>query len=840
MPGPWVRPKRADLSRFPGLPQIDDKFADPTDFFGKTRKFFPEVRPMNFSNAHRCGGAMAHSGLSLETGITMKRTRWTRRLLVGLLGLAALGGCKQQVFLEPADYKGAMENANLAKLESQPADPITTPLVQSGTTAAPATVLDPSRPARNLTLKEAIAIALEQGNLGGPSTNPGIFSENFSNFSGRASSGSDPIKAFALDTAISGAEMERALSKFDARWINSMTWNKVDQPTLTLQQSFSNGDTASLNSTLAKPLPTGGVAGITVSTNYLKLSTPPSNPQFVTLTTSYTPRVQFIFEQPLLQGFGVEINQLLGSHPGSTLISGLRPSGGQGSEGILITRIRNEQQRAEYDRVINTMLLNVETAYWNLFSSYHNLVAQEEGLKQSFDAYAFARERQRAGIIREQLTLNNKAQYHRFQAQSLTARGQVLTSERNLRGLLGMRSDDGTRLVPVDEPTRVPYQPDYYEVVNEALQLRPELMIARQDLKAKQLDLVLQRNLRRPDLRFFSSYDIAGLGSRLDGRNSTDFPSTNALQGLAANQFNSWTLGLRLDMPLGFRDANALVRQAQLNMHKTYYYLLDSERKTVEAAADQYRRVIQTNEEIKYRQQEKESLRRYVELESAVRELNTKEEFSSYVFNLAQVQQNLATATSAEFQAVANYNIALANLEFSKGTIQKYNNVSVADGPLPAYVNKKAADHFRARDAALKLREHPSDSPTLAGWQPMTNYPPPPGDGPVAPNVQSTKPWELWQPGTGLPPGQPVRPMPPAGQPGAPMPLPNTPRPLPIPGSTSDAAASSSFAPIGTLTLPRRNGSVPTAEPLPPAGQQPVVGIPAVEAPILAPVPGLR
>jgi len=831
------------------LLQIDGLVAGLTEFFSKTRKFFLEVRPMNFSNAHRSGGAVVHSGLSLETGITMKRTRWTGRLVAGLLGITALGGCTKQTFLEPSDYQGALNNANLAKLESQPADPITTPLVSPSNTAAPATVLDPSRPPRYLTLKESIAIGLEQGNLGGPGTNPGNISDTLPSFTGRGSTGTDPIRTFALDPAISGAEMERALSKFDARWINSITWNKVDQPTLTLQQSFSNGDTASLSSTLAKPLPTGGVAGITFSTNYLNLSTPPSNPQFVTLTTSYTPRMQFIFEQPLLQGFGVEINQLLQSHPGSFQISGLRPSGGQGSEGILITRIRNEQQRAEYDRVINTMLLNIETAYWNLFSAYHNLVAQEDGLKQSLAAYIKLRDRQRIGLLRETLALNAKAQYHRFQAQALTARGQVLSSERNLRGLLGMRSDDGTRLVPVDEPTRVPYQPDYYEVVNEALQMRPELMIARQDLKARQLDLVLQRNLRRPDLRFFSSYDVAGLGGRLDGRNSAEFPNTNALQGLAMNEFNSWTLGLRLDMPLGFRDANALVRQAQLNMHKTYYYLLDSERKTVEVVAEQYRRVIQNNEEIRYRQEEKEALKKYAEIEPGFFDISTKEEVASFVFNLAQVLQNLATATSAEYQAVAQYNIALASLEFSKGTIQRYNNVTIADGPLPPYVNKKAIDHFKARDVALKLREHPSEAPTLAGWQPLTNYPPPPGEGPVAPGGQPSKPWELWQPGTGLPPGQPSRPMPPAGQPGAPMPpagQPGTPMPpprtLPLPGTTPDAGASGSFAPIGTLTLPKRNSGVPAIEPLPPtvAPQPPVVGIPTVEAPVLAPVPTPR
>ena len=53
---------------------------------------------------------------------------------------------------------------------------------------------------------------------------------------------SDSIRVFALDPAIAAAEVERALSKFDARWINSITWNKVDNPALNFQASFQNGD----------------------------------------------------------------------------------------------------------------------------------------------------------------------------------------------------------------------------------------------------------------------------------------------------------------------------------------------------------------------------------------------------------------------------------------------------------------------------------------------------------------------------------------------------------------------------------------------------------------------
>lgn len=797
---------------------------------------------------------MEHDRSSRGTGTTMMRSRRTGRLIWGVLFVAALGGCKQQLFLDPADYQDALKNGTLARLENQPQDAIKPSTLTPG--AAPATIMDPSRPPRPLTLKEAIAIALEQGNVGGPATsNPGFANDSFSQFTGRGTSGTDTIRAFALDPAIAGAEVERSLSKFDARWINSISWNKVDQPTLTLQQSFSNGDTAAFTSTLAKPLPAGGVAGITFSTNYLSLAQPPNNPQFVALTTSYTPRVQFLFEQPLLQGFGVEINQLNGLHPGSLVsIPGLRASGGQGTEGILIARIRQDQQRAEFDRQVNTMLLNVETAYWNLFSAYYNLAAQEEGLKQSLDAYAFFRERAEKGTVRKQLMYQSEAQYELFRTQVVTARGQVLTAERQLRGVLGMRSDDGTRLVPIDEPTLVPYRPDYQEIANEALQYRPELIIGRQELKARQLDLVLQKNLRRPDLRFFSSYDVAGLGPKLDGSGINE----NAFASLGSNQFNSWTAGFRLDMPLGFRDANALVRQAQLNMRRTYYFLMDSERKTLEVVTDQYRRVLETNEIIRTRRAQRVALERFIELDQQIRNagaFGVKEDAGSFINNLITSQRDLASATASEYRAVADYNIALANLEFVKGTIQRYDNVSVADGPLPAHVQKKAVDHFRARDVALKLREHPAELPLapLAAFQPtselpafpeaVNGLPPAGGNGAAVPAAPPMKPWMENAPAplplnSGTPKDAELAPAPrtpekapmtpPAGS--TPLPLPSAPTPGtggPITQGADDGKPS--FAPVGTLTLHKRPGAAPTVEPatpLPPPSSTPTKAVP--------------
>jgi hypothetical protein len=298
----------------------------------------------------------------------------------------------------------------------------------------------------------------------------------------------------------------------------------------------------------------------------------------------------------------------------------------------------------------------------------------------------------------------------------------------------------------------------------------------------------------------------------------------------AQNNFNSWTLGLRLDMPLGFRDSNALVRQAQLNLRKQYLYLLDSERKVVEFAADRYRAVPQSYELIKYRKGQRDALQNLVDLDEALlAEGAVKgDEFVTFIFNLAQSRRQLAAANAAYYAAIANYNVSLASLEFAKGTIQRYNNVTVADGPLPGHVAKKAADHFRAREVALKVREQPCDLPLapLSQWQPTTGLP----TALPAPHAD----------GTGLPVGPAARPWEPA-QPGAPTPMPLNPESLPPPRAPMPPAGGPApggqpnFTPIGTLTLPKR--PTPAPEPAPAAGLPPVALPPVPTAPVGTPTP---
>ncbi|MFO0938095.1 MAG: TolC family protein [Gemmataceae bacterium] len=633
----------------------------------------------------------------------MVRSRWTKRFIGGVIAMAAATGCTKQVFREPSDFDQPVKAGIPAQLESNPQAPIT-PYLQLDPKAAPATVLDTNRKAVNISLQECFLMALKQGNVGqqGGLLNPGFTNTNIGTFTGRGVTGTDSIAAIAYDPSVTYLDIERSLSKFDARVTTSATWNKLDAPTAAQFTQFQNQqDQMSLSTTLSKALPTGGVAGITTSMSYSKFSNVPSNlGTFV--NPNYTPTVQFIFEQPLLQSFGVQINEIASNHPGSLLIPSLRPTG-QGTEGILIARIRYDQQRAEFDRLINSMLYNVETAYWDLYAAYYNLYAQEEVLKRSTYLLYIVKQRvEVAGSLRKQQLHETTTQYFTFKQSVIQAKQTVLTTESRLRGLLGMRSDDGTRLIPSDVPKISEIVPDYYEACMDAVAFRPELIQSRYDLKALQLNLMLQKNLRQPDLRFFSSYNISGLGTTLDG--STD---QNALHSLRTNQFNSLQLGLRYDMPFGFRDANALVRQANTQLYRSASALLDGERKAVEDIGSAVRNIAFASEMARLTKTTREESEKTIIFNLMI--LDSGAWDVPFLNQLLIDQQNYARSISDEYKWVAEYSKALAGLEWARGTIQRYNNVTIAEGELPEHVKKKALDHMQARESALKLREHPAE-----------------------------------------------------------------------------------------------------------------------------------
>src|SRR5262245_41898189 len=198
-----------------------------------------------------------------DEGSTMQRLSQALLLAAALLGLLT-AGCGAPCTV-PGDCP--LDPIGLC-LDKPTAAPPPSALALGGVR----TVLDPDAPPRPISLAECIALAVENGRVNGES-----------------------IRVLAYDPAILGTDIESALSRFDARWQSSLTWGATDRPSgisalntaAALQQQ--NVQTASFDSQLLKPLPTGGLAGITFRSDYQYTN------QQADLNPIYNPTLAFTF-----------------------------------------------------------------------------------------------------------------------------------------------------------------------------------------------------------------------------------------------------------------------------------------------------------------------------------------------------------------------------------------------------------------------------------------------------------------------------------------------------------------------------------------------------------------
>ncbi len=708
-------------------------------------------------------------------GCTMKR--WMVCLLGMGLTLGLTSGCQQKCFIAEKDYfyshnmlPCSLEDGDLSAGIQPKHDP----------SMPPPTVTNPDRPPRHLSLQEAIALGLENGISGsknGGANTPGVADDSPAVVTGGSlNSQSDYVRVLALQPAISGSNIEAAIAKFDAVSVTSITWTGTDELFQGLS-NFSNGEQGVFNTSIIKGLAAGGIVNTTLQTQYTLLTSPPAGSQGV-INPNYTTRLTFGFEQPLLRNFGVDVNQLLPrliTPTGATLPTQaataynnqqglLGASAGQPLEGILITRLRFDQQRAEFERQMHNLLLNVEVAYWNLYEAYGALYANEEVLRVLHKLWQDTYYKAQSGIEKAppDVLAQVKGQYEEFRGERTNSLAAVLEAERNLRRIIGLKLEDGTRIVPVTPPTLAQYQPSWEAALSDAMVHRPELVLARENLRFHQLALTREKTFLQPDLRFVAQYQPVGFGTNLISNSGASFidgqgnPQINgSLNSVSGMHYNDYTVGLTLSVPLGYRFEHASIRSARLQLAQAFYVLKDQEERVRSTLDQEYAGLAKWYALIETRREERKAY-----ADSLAKKFKSIDVGRKTIdLDLLDVQRRLALALNKEYQAIAEYNSTLARLEFARGTIMQHDNVVIAENGLTPCAQIRAVDNEAKRTNAFILRERPSplNQPGMLTWglndgavpRATTDLAPPPlPDDPAKkyPKILDTEPGNLPMP----------------------------------------------------------------------------------------------
>jgi outer membrane protein TolC len=511
---------------------------------------------------------------------------------------------------------------------------------------------------------------------------------------------------------------EAALASFDPVWTNSLQGGTARNPQTTQNISIPQGgtlqnQTVQYQSRLEKTLATAGTLAVEHDVNYTSTNQSSIFPSF------YTGIVQAEYRQPLLSGSGVEYTRIAG--PAQANLRGVSGV----SQGVLISRINSDISLLEFEQSVTTMLRDVENRYWDL---YLYLQLYESEIETFRDLVRF----------RHQLALRKEAgdavaqaenRIYEGDARIKGSLGDVLKAEYRLRRLLGLPLNDNTFITPVDVPSAAKLELDWESSLLESLSNRYELRRQKWEIRSLELQLRASENLARPRLDFVSQYTVNGLGNHLHGSQDddgvTDVGYNSFYESLSQGSNKSWTTGLSFSMPLGLRLARAQVRNYELRLRKARAVLARQEEEIGYELSDAIVNMEQNYLLAETGLKKAAAAKRYAE--SALARANAENRDPVLLGRVLEAKITSRDSDQGYLKLIVDYNKAITDLNFRKGSILHSNAIFLAEGEWNSEAYEDARIRGKAMSRALDnvhLRTVPEEfvgGPDVNSWESQGN-----------------------------------------------------------------------------------------------------------------------
>ena len=296
-----------------------------------------------------------------------------------------------------------------------------------------------------------------------------------------------------------------------------------------------------------------------------------------TFPSSYTTFWEVQARHPLLQGNGYLFNQIAGPN---------NNPGFRNTSGIAIARINNKISQTRFEQGIATYVNEVVSAYWSLYFAYRNFDTTRTARDSSLEAWNIVKAKFDNDLAGGEADSEAQAreQFFQFQQQTVLAfNGSssstgVLQAEANLRRLLGLPQSDGTIIRPTEHPYMGDVIWEWERLLGNALTNRIEIRQQLWRVKQRELETLAARNFLQPRLDAIATFRNNGFGDRLVGGDSR---FSSALTDSASGDHNEWELGFTFNLPVGFRQAYAGLRNAELRVIREKNLLIEQEKQIV-------------------------------------------------------------------------------------------------------------------------------------------------------------------------------------------------------------------------------------------------------------------
>ena len=382
----------------------------------------------------------------------------------------------------------------------------------------------------------------------------------------------------------------------------------------------------------------------------------------------------------------------------------------------------------DFSAQLQTQLLDVNRAYWELYLERANLIQKQRLYGQAAEILQELERRRDIDALRSQIVRAQAAVASRT-ADIIRADMAIRNTESRIRALVNdptLGSSDADELVPLDLPLKHRVPMDVATSVEVAFQNRPELAQAIKQIKAASVRLKMSRNELLPALNLVLETYVSGL------RGGSNVGSSIVDQYREGEP--SYTIGLQYEVPFLNRRAKARhqrrrheLRQLEAQMRAT----MESLRLEVEVAARDvvttYREMIANLRAMRAEETEVEYLYQRWKL------LPGNDRSASLLLeDLLDAQERLNVSEFAYLNSQLNYNVSHMAFQRAVGTLLQSENISLGrylDCCLPTL------DLHRGQPMQEGVPPGPLEAPGAP-----TNDAGPPGDDFVPHNAQQDAP----------------------------------------------------------------------------------------------------
>ena len=519
-----------------------------------------------------------------------------------LLACALAAGASSSVFGQPA--------------------PTQAPVQVPPKPTASAKGLDPTGPVRQLSIDEAVKLALEQ--------NLGLQIERFN------------PELQDLNTA-------QVLSNYTPVFGASVFTQSQDNP----PNSFLSGGTDTISSdnfgfatSVSKLFPWGTETTVSFDSGRQK-----TNSQFANFNPLLSGNLDLVVTQPLLRNFRFDAvrQQLFASRKNRE-----------------IADIDLRQAVAQTERTVRNQ-------YWEYVFAINALKVAQQTLDLAQESLRNTRSRVEIGTLAPIDIVQAESEVASREEAVILAEAQIGQSEDALRSLIfdpKVPEFFNMRIEPTDMAPFAVQEVDVTSAVERALKERTDLISARKRLEITDYNVRYLRNQTLPGLDLRFDYNTTGLGGTqlITDPNSPLFPPPvigeerrsyrDVLANIFSSDFPTWRLALNVSYPLGTSNADAGLARTRLERTQTETTLRQLELNIATQVRDAGRQLVANSKRVDATRAARVLAQRRLEAE--------EKKFAagmSTSFEVFQAQCDLALSRSNELRAVLDYNQSQVDFE---------------------------------------------------------------------------------------------------------------------------------------------------------------------------------